>query len=337
MTAAPRPQPQAFDLECAELAQAVYDNDKRQVGRWTRVLDPDLSALPGGSGANAKPDPTSGFKAAAFSDGDRHVLAFAGSEAQTRDWLTNAGQSLGLGTAQYGQAAWFAKKCREALGGEITMTGHSLGGGLATIASAVTGCPAVTFNPAGVHDKTFRRAGIDPDAFRSAAEQGLVRNYIVRGEVLDRVQRLLPVPEASGQRIELDGGGRNTFGKHRIGVAIEGLEAKLDDPGRRAGVPRPQLQAAQKAMADTFRVENAREGLKKHPGLENAYAVLRVLEDKAAAMPGPAGEKFRQLGRENLAVRIERGEKIPAIPTQDRSEAARSAPAATPRAAPLER
>ena len=314
------PLPQAVDQEYAELSAAVYDNNKHQVGRWTRVFDPALKLLPAGIGPTAQPDATSGFKAALYSDGERHVLAFAGSERETRDWLTNLGQAVGLDTAQYGQAACFAKECKVGFGDNITMTGHSLGGGLAAIAAAVTGCEAVTFNPAGVHDKTFQRAGIDPDKFRDAAEQGLIRKYVVKGEILDRVQGFLPAPAAPGHRIELEAPGKNTFTKHRIGVAIEGLEAKLDSKSVTVAEGLLGREATAKQLADTFRSKDARDGVKEHPGLQNAYRILGALEAKATTMGREAGEKFRQLAREDIAGRIERGDKLPPAPAKEREQ-----------------
>jgi hypothetical protein len=312
------PLPQAVDQDYAELAAAVYDNNKQQVGRWMRVFDPVLAILPAGLGITARPDETSGFKAALYSDGERYVLAFTGSERETRDWLTNLGQAVGLDTAQYGQAACFAKECKVGFGDKITMTGHSLGGGLAALASAVTGCEAVTFNPAGVHDKTFRRAGIDPDKFRDAAEQGLIRKYVVRGEILDRLQNVLPAPAAPGHRIELDAPGKNMFAKHRIGVAIEGIETLLN--GKSVTIAENLIghKATAKQLANTFRSKGAKEGVTEHPALLNAYRVLGFVEARAATMGHEAGNTFRQFAREHIAGRIEHGEKIPPIRVKER-------------------
>ncbi len=228
------PLPQAVDQEYAELAAAVYDNGRQQVGRWTRIFDPALKTLPAGIGPTAQPDATSGFKAALYTDGERHVLAFAGSERETRDWLTNLGQAVGLDTAQYGQAACFAKECKD--------------------------------------------------------------------------------------RIELEAPGKNTFTKHRIGVAIEGLEAKLNSQSVTVAEGLLGHEATAKQLADTFRSKDARDGVKEHPGLQNAYRLLGVLEAKASTMGKEAGENFRQLARANLADRIERGEKLPPAPSQEREQ-----------------
>lgn len=180
---------QPSDCELAELCAAVYDSRVQLVAGWQRVWEPVLRHMPadGGEGPTANPDEKSGFKATVFQKEDAAVLAFAGNESKFRDWLTNLKQGIGLDTAQYRQAVAFAQECKVHFGNNLTLTGHSLGGGLATLACAATGTLAVVFNPAGVHSRTFRRIGVDPEKFRAAADAGLVRAYVVKGEVLERV------------------------------------------------------------------------------------------------------------------------------------------------------
>ena len=312
--------PQASDLDMAILSAAVYDNDKMEVGKWARVFDPGVTFGPNGVRPTTRIDPVSGFKAAVFSDGENYVLAFAGSERHAGDWLTNLGQGIGLDTTQYGQAASFAKDCKIAFGDKLTMTGHSLGGGLAAIGAAVSNCPAVTFNPAGVHDKTLTRLGVDPTAFREVAEQGLVRKYVVRGEIVDRIHRLLPLPDAPGHRIELDGAGRNTFSKHKIGVVIAGLEVMLKQQREALRESaRPAAPATDSELAATFRSKDAKDGVREHPALENAYKMLGALDAKSATMSKSSAAQVLALGRAEIASRIERGEKIPPLPGKERT------------------
>ncbi len=62
-------------------------------------------------------------------------------------------QSLGMMSGQYYQALQLALSLKEKLGNvPLTFVGHSLGGGEAALASIVTGCPAITFNPAALSD-----------------------------------------------------------------------------------------------------------------------------------------------------------------------------------------
>jgi dienelactone hydrolase len=318
MTISPLPQPD--DKELAALAAAVYDSDAQQVGSWTRVFDPVLKLIPAGIGPTSKPDPTSGFKAAVFQDqtGERHVLAFAGSERETRDWLTNLAQGLGMDTAQYRQACAFAQECKVGFGDSLTLTGHSLGGGLAAAASAATNTPAVTFNPSGVHRKTLERVGIDAEKFREvAAETGFVRKYVVKGEILDRVQGFLPVPEAPGAQITVEVPERRSWmAKH----GMDSVMAAMDHSANRVEIAESKLgpvNASAKELALTFRNKEMRDGVKEQPILESAYRMLGRIEQYAAGLQKDAGTKLIAATRENLAKRLERGETIP-MPRQDR-------------------
>lgn len=308
------PLPQAIDRELADLAAAVYDQSIRQVGRWRRDYDAAVSAIPAGIGPTSKPDPTSGFKAAVFTDGETAVLAFAGSERETRDWLTNFAQGLGMDTAQYRQATSFAQECKVQYGDKLMLTGHSLGGGLACVAAAATNTPCVTFNPAGVHRKTLERAGVDPDGFREAAENGLVRKYVVKGEILDRVNKLPLVPKAHGSEISLEDPGKAwSFNKHSMTTMQRSMDAA---DLSRVSVPEsalPHTDPRQAAMATAFRKDpSGARAVQDFPGLATAYKMLEAVEAKAAGMAQPSKDRLMGAMRENLARRIERGEQIPA-------------------------
>ena len=101
-------------------------------------------------------------------DSDKYILAFAGTDlGQTcfiptpngtlpynPDVLTDYMQLYGP-WGQYIQAIEIAQKLVQRLGGDNVMfVGHSLGGGLAAIASIVTGCTAITYNPAALSPAT---------------------------------------------------------------------------------------------------------------------------------------------------------------------------------------
>src|SRR5690606_3709296 len=75
----------------------------------------------------------------------------------TEDFLgNNFPQSLGLQTDYYERAMDLALELKRA-GLEFGLAGHSLGGGLAAAASAVTGMRATTYNAAGLHPETIAR------------------------------------------------------------------------------------------------------------------------------------------------------------------------------------
>lgn len=199
---APRSDDRANDPDLVHLAAAVYDQAQTKVGVWSRLDDGQLTAH--GIAPERLDDRRSGLNAAIYSDSDRHALAFAGTEVTSvQDWSTNLRQGAGLSTGQYREAVTLARDAREAFGDSLILTGHSLGGGLASAAAAATQTTAVVFNPAGVHDRTYKREGVTPSEAKASANAGQVRNYVVAGEILDTVQTWLPIPKAVGQTVVL--------------------------------------------------------------------------------------------------------------------------------------
>lgn len=200
-------QPQAIDPDLALIAQDVYLATRSAPvgqGQWSRVSDAELAA----AGITAPlSSATSGFQAAVYSDGDgRYVLAFAGTDfSSTQDWLTNAGQGLGFDTAQYSDAMALAQEVSTAWPGQTVITGHSLGGGLASAASLASGSPAVTFNAAGLSDATLSSLGFNPNGAREDAAGGHVRRYSVQNDVLTGLQNSpMPLPEAVGSHWQIE-------------------------------------------------------------------------------------------------------------------------------------
>lgn len=189
-----------------DLVLARMANQETPPG-WERLSDDQLRA--------AGLDPslfTSGDGLQAWlyrnEDGDV-VLVFRGTNPTSgRDWMNNGSQFAGLGSEQYDQAVSLARSVKAIYGADLVIAGHSLGGGLASVAAVATDSPGITFNPASVNDETLRNAGLDPAAARASAS-GLVRSYVVEGEILHDAQAvpsLLGGPEALGIGYELDNG-----------------------------------------------------------------------------------------------------------------------------------
>jgi hypothetical protein len=81
------------------------------------------------------------------------------------------------------------------LGAPLTFTGHSLGGGLASLAALVSGSDAITFNAAGLSDITLMRYGL------GAASTKRIDAMIVQGDPLHTLQQLTPfVNMATGRK-----------------------------------------------------------------------------------------------------------------------------------------
>ncbi len=200
-----------IDLTMARIIDDLYDErygrpTAQSVDGWKRVPDADLRGF--GIDPKSLDDTKSGFKARIYGDGNGHyVLAYSGTD-EGKDWKTNFSQGLGFETTQYNQAMALARQAKVAFGEDFVITGQSLGGGLAAAAALATDTPAVTFNAAGVHDKTLSRIGLDPEAAAREAENGLIRRYAVKNEILTELQERTPgmrhlMPDALGHKIEL--------------------------------------------------------------------------------------------------------------------------------------
>jgi LysM repeat protein len=129
-------------------------------------------------------DDRSGFFAALYenSRSGQYTLAFRG----TANWegvQADYSQALGRPTLQYDQAVALASDLKVALGDKLSFTGHSLGGGLASIAALDTNLTANTFNAAGINPATAQHYEVS-----LKAAKGLVNAYYVKGEVLSAAQ-----------------------------------------------------------------------------------------------------------------------------------------------------
>lgn len=207
-------QPMPLDGDMVLLADDVYNEYSAGPGSlngYSRVT----GALPAGMElpADLVYDPNTGlitgpdgFQAALYVDPNgNYVLAFAGTDSSDLegDWAQNGLQSQGLESSQYTHAMELALSLDTALqaqgrGGDFVITGHSLGGGLASAAALATGATAVTFNAAGLHENTVDQAlalrtehtgqTFSRDEALAQACGGQIRAYYVGGEILTGVQ-----------------------------------------------------------------------------------------------------------------------------------------------------
>jgi len=156
--------------ETKSAADLAYDAQLGEVyrfpdGKQWRVVD-------------VRDDSRTGFRAIALRSTDpndnRVIAAYAGSR-DGNDWRANIGQGLGLPTGQYRQAVDFANKWKATDGNNVILTGHSLGGGLASYASIKTNLRATAINSAPLALNHLR---LNPfDALR-------ITQYFVPGEAL---------------------------------------------------------------------------------------------------------------------------------------------------------
>lgn len=243
-------QAQPFDVTLSQLATSVYGTRGDPPEGWSAVDDAALESrgiddpvawrqtfLGGGEQTMAQQ-----FKAEIYTDGSGNfVLSYRGTAEGMADWENNFQQGLGFETGDVDKfsgtavntAVEFARVFGDTADGAATnlaITGHSQGGGLASVGSLASGVPAVTFDASGIHPNTLDRMGLaDPQQARDIAEGGQIRAYSLKSDLLTRVQESGPLslaaPDALGTKIVVEprGGDQNTlFGRgaeHELGLS----------------------------------------------------------------------------------------------------------------------
>ncbi|TDD98558.1 hypothetical protein [Flavobacterium cellulosilyticum] len=197
--------PPCDKLVKANLADLVYDshdgipNDYSKLPDNVTIINP--VTIPGVTFTNT----IIGFNSTLYrvdnGNGDvEYVYATEGSTLELQDWLNNGQQATGNIAAQYDLSVDNAIKIQQWASTQgtpkISFTGHSLGGGLANANALATGYPATVFNPAGLHDNTISRLGLN-----LSYEDG-VNYYVNTGEIVDIANTLLSTP-ARGTRHEI--------------------------------------------------------------------------------------------------------------------------------------
>ncbi|MCA8203725.1 type VI secretion system Vgr family protein [Burkholderia sp. AU33545] len=224
--------------QLAKLAEAVYTPGTAPPG-WKNVsndpealkkfgMRPQDLKIPGSNfGAQVyAPDP------AVFGDSMKPTLAFKGTQPTVKeDWSNNLSQGLGDNSPYYDRAVTLGKKIYgSGNAGGLDLTGHSLGGGLASAASQASGAGATTFNAAGLNPETLPLYGATPRA-------SSITNYRVDGDILTGSQEggLGPIsdvtshlmPKAVGEQITIPGTSVTTVQRHMMGQVTSGLNTTV--------------------------------------------------------------------------------------------------------------
>ncbi|MGI4886644.1 MAG: type VI secretion system tube protein TssD [Janthinobacterium lividum] len=196
----------------------------------------------------------SGFMAtlyeSTFERPPRKVLAFRGTDVgEANDASTDFLQGIGRYTDQYKQTEITALKILNTNPKGFDITGHSLGGGEASLAGLVTNQPTYTFNAAGLHANSMLRAGLDPGDV--AHQRQLIQAYYSEHDPLSLAQdhselvkaglgTLLPVPVQpfaapvlnDPRNLPAAVGTRRPFpdaGAHPVPPVVAGIERQKDE------------------------------------------------------------------------------------------------------------
>ena len=223
--------------QMAKLANAVYEPGTAPPG-WKNItndpaalakyhLRPSDFKIPGsnfGSQAYA-PDP------AVFGDSMKPTVAFKGTENLLgEDMTNNIEQGSGKNSPYYARAVGIGMKIQDSgNAADLDITGHSLGGGLASAASEASGSSATIFNASGLNPATLPLYGVTPQAVS-------ITNYRVDGEILTGIQegRLGPIsdvtaavmPKAVGDQIDISGTSMTSFGRHKMADVFNGMQSR---------------------------------------------------------------------------------------------------------------
>ena len=189
-------------------------------------------------------DTKTGFKADIYKDknGD-YVLVYRGTYSDpnhpendlihdwSKEWTDdNMRQGLGMGSEQYEKSIDIAKRVNrnKPKDKQLTIAGHSLGGGLATAAGAATGSKTYAFCPAGVLPNTYKMYGVqNPNTSK-------VHTYYSNQDFLNMASNNLSLmPKAAGERIMLHTLDNFDFTKgHDLPLLFKAIQAEEAELGR---------------------------------------------------------------------------------------------------------
>ena len=158
-------------------------------------------------------DNKSGFKAGLFKNGrtGKYIGAFAGVDGfgAVNDWWGSFRQMIGLRSKQFDEAESLARKLNKKFGSALSFTGHSLGGGLATLAALLTHRHATIFNAEWLSNGTIDRYHLN-----TAMASTLITAYHTGQDPLTAIQHFWPGLNELGRQKELGDGG------HGIGYVM---------------------------------------------------------------------------------------------------------------------
>lgn len=129
-----------FHEELKQAAKNTYNNSKSETPQRYKII-------------KSVQNPSNGFYADVLYNGKDIIIAYRGTEQSINDIRNDVAMARSRIPAQATDAISLYDAIRsEYPNANITLTGHSLGGSLSQIVSAIRGVKAVTFNAYGVRD-----------------------------------------------------------------------------------------------------------------------------------------------------------------------------------------
>jgi hypothetical protein len=125
-----------------------------------------------------------GFYAQIYKNGltGEYTLAFRGTNMMSpADWYNNVMQGFSIQNRQYANAALIGELLKDSKE-KINIVGHSLGGGLATVAGLQTGFPTYTYNQADISQGTVDTYHLD------VSKSDNITAHYAEGEILTTLQ-----------------------------------------------------------------------------------------------------------------------------------------------------
>jgi len=288
----------------AEIAQDIYEPVSQKNSNWRRLNHQEIDKLGLNSEKFARVLQKDGLKKHGLKVGlyntkeGELVVAFQGT-SQTginyptaKEWLTNLKQALGVNTRDYKEAIRFSEAIADIPGPKV-MVGHSKGGALASLAAAINGSEAVTFNTAGIHKKTMKRADVNYENFKENKADKLITNFVNTGEILQKANGLKIAPDPLGPKIEIGDKAledKGSFKRHGMDLVIKSLDEALLH--RKES---PQIIAENK-ISEIVPIDKAQKRLE-----DNSKAARKVLNEglKHAEKSGDTKQIIRAQKRLN--------------------------------------
>jgi len=239
-------------LDSMGLSRDMLFDDKKSPNFLSRVYQPDSKVF----GKDMNPTVVfRGSRAPELAEGTKETInKFLWEDVSAikdvkinniDDWTNNISQGMGRSSEYYRRAVDIGSRLNNAA--KVDISGHSLGGGMASAASMASGKPAWTFNAAGLNAETVEKYG--GSVIGSAKD---IQAYRVDGELLTKLQEVHlwedakdvyfnpsalaakeaisnAAPDAAGIPHTLSGGTGSMLDKHGIDQAIKLIEDEKDD------------------------------------------------------------------------------------------------------------